>query len=313
MTISKLRLNGKRFTAGFVSAVLFTLGAAYLINTADFPSTDLDVLRHYQMEKLNKNLDRVETVILGDSAAGNAIDANLFSELSGQLTLNLALTGSFGFIGDYNLIKYIHKNAPHLKNIIIIHTLDIWQRPLSQEGYFDTMRYVGFPERYYWIFPWRVGSYLGYTMNIKKAVHIAVSMLRGNQPPLRVDERYDYIPQGRERFSNGLKVIAPDARLKETIKNAEMFFALNKLCGEKAANCIYMHGPIHETMFNNSTVAIRRIDEILKNAKSIRQVDKVLHYESKYLGDSEDHIDPLYKGIVTKAYLDILKSSGQLH
>ncbi len=312
MAVSKLRLNGKRFTAGFVCVVLLTLCAAYLINTADFPFTDLDVLRRYQIKKLNKNLDRVETVIVGDSAAGNAIDARVFSELSGQATLNLALVGSFGFIGDYNFLKYLHGRAPHLKNIIIIHTLDIWQRPLSPEGYFDTMRYVDFPERYYWIFPWRVGSYLGYTMNIKKAVHVAVSLLRGDKPPLQVDERYDYIAQGRERFSNGLKVIAPEARLKETIKNTEMFFALDALCEEKDINCIYMHGPIHETMFNNSTAVIGRINAILKNAKSIKYVDKVLHYESKYMGDSEDHIDPLYKGMATKAYFDALKSSGTL-
>ncbi|MFY9462906.1 MAG: hypothetical protein WAP52_01835 [Candidatus Sungiibacteriota bacterium] len=312
MAVLRWGLNGNRFTAGFVFAVLLILCAAYLINTADFPFTDLDVLRHYQMDKLNKNLDRVETVILGDSAAGNAIDADLFSELSGQLTLNLALTGSFGFIGDYNLIKYLHQNAPHLKNIIIIHTLDIWQRPLSQEGYFDTMRYVNFPERYYWIFPWRIGSYLGYTMNLKKAAHIALSVLRGKEPSIAIDEKYDYIPQGQERFSNGRKIIGPDARLKETIKNTEMFFALDALCGEKSINCIYMHGPIHEIMFNNSTAAIRRIDAILKSATSIKYIDKIFHYESRYMGDSEDHIDPLYKGMITKAYFDALKSSGAL-
>lgn len=305
-------LRGSRFTAGFVSVTLLMLYAAYLINTADFPFTDLDVLRHYQMEKLNKNLGRVETVILGDSAAGNAVDADLFSELSGRMTLNLSLAGSFGFIGDYNLVKYLHENAPYLKNIIIIHTLDIWQRTLSQEAYFDTMRYANFPERYYWIFPWRIGSYLGYTMNLKKAAHTALSILRGKEPSIRIDEKYDYIPQGQERFSNGLKTIGPDTRLKETIKNTEMFVALDALCGEKAVNCIYMHGPIHEIMFNNSTVAIRRIDAILQSAKSIKYIDTILHYENKYMGDSEDHIDPLYKRRVTKEYFDVLKSSGEL-
>jgi len=65
-------------------------------------------------------------------------------------------------------------------------------------------------------------------------------------------------------------------------------------------------------MFNNSTAVIGRIQAILKSATSIKYVDKILHYESKYMGDSEDHIDPLYKGMVTKAYFDTLKSSGTL-
>src|SRR5262249_16834400 len=60
-------------------------------------------LLRYQKQKLARS--HAALVLVGDSSLGNAIDAELLSQLSGKPTINLALTGSHGFEGAYNMLR----------------------------------------------------------------------------------------------------------------------------------------------------------------------------------------------------------------
>ena len=90
------------------------------------------------MHKIESAREPVETIIVGDSSAGNAIDATLFSELSGGQTLNLALSRLHGFEGSLNMAKQARKLHPEIKNIVFVQSLDMWALTFSREGFFKT-------------------------------------------------------------------------------------------------------------------------------------------------------------------------------
>ncbi|MDP3770310.1 MAG: hypothetical protein Q8R40_05240 [bacterium] len=301
-------MNPRTFIISFAAIVSLVLVFCMFIYALDLPYSDLDMLRQYQMNKLNRNIDTVETVILGDSSAGNAIDAELFSELSEGKTLNLGLAGSFGLESDYDLIQYLRKkNAPQLKNIIIMHTLDLWSRNPDKGYYLDTKRYGNVSD---FLNPSLVIHYFAHTINFKRAVVSLKRYLSHEKFPVHVDLANDYIAQRRERYSNGLLSLAPGKSLLAVINpdQKKSFAALAALCKKAELNCVYVHGLILETMYQNSFDAISEINEFMKTSNGMSVITDVLHYPEEKMGDSEDHIDNAFKKEVTKEYWKIVTS-----
>ena len=80
------------------------------------------IIYNYQIQKIeqSKNFD---TVLLGDSTLGNAINNEIFSEELELNSINLALNEIYGFAGIYNLLKLSYaKNEKNLKNVILFHS-----------------------------------------------------------------------------------------------------------------------------------------------------------------------------------------------
>ncbi len=301
----------------FVSMVALALSVAVLCSLffffGDFSRSDVATLRRYQMEKLSKVKDEVEIVVLGDSSAGNAIDAKLFSTLAGHLTLNLALVGTFGLSSDYNLVRFLSTEAKKLKVVIFMHSLAGWRAGFSKEGYFETLRYAGFPEDVDPLFPSRL-DYLLYALNFKATLYGLRANLLHETSSVTVDDKSDYVVQAMAKYSNGLRHFAVDAGLptEVNVERVHLYGLLNELCLKKRLVCIYAHGPLHDTIFQNSTSTIERINKELLQAKTILPITKVFHFGDAYFGDSEDHIDPTYKDDVTKEYFaEVQKILGQ--
>ncbi len=296
----------------FVRAFLCLLGAtlflSYALSVADIPLTGNDIMRVYQTEKLARATD-IDTVMVGDSSLGNAVDAELFSNLTTTRSLNLALTGSFGLAGSFNMIRHARSELPHLRNVIIIHSPTIWNAEFSRQGYMETARGLSTFEVAS-LFPWkdRIELFLQLQVNPREIVQFAryVAEERGylasGRSAYAIEN--DYFKQQDARFSNGMRSIDSEKSIPADIHSdyVAMLHSIGKYCGTYSLNCIYVHGPLHRALAENSTGEFAAMAEVLHDVEHLVAVTSVFAYENAMMGDTVNHIDPAYKEMVTEDY-----------
>ena len=82
--IFRKKLNNKKYVKSILFILILVYSTSFILNQMDFILSDNDVIKNYQLKKINSsNLSNINTIIIGDSSGGNAIDAKLFSQLSG--------------------------------------------------------------------------------------------------------------------------------------------------------------------------------------------------------------------------------------
>lgn len=293
---------------------ILTLTAILNFNNISLITKNTNAVLKYQNAKIYdpKNTD-VETIIIGGSSAGNAINAKLFSELSGQKTLNLALVGSFGTEGNIMMAQKAVRQFPNLKNIIMIQSLDIWRRPFSYQGVYSAMGSLHdimlFPEDLQ-----LVQKYFGYLFNTKIFFWWArdeLLSLIGRKPEhiTTIDADNDYLLQYADKYSNGGKTAEIDHRIENSFNNLDKqkaFKSLDRFCGSLKQHCFFMHGPSIETLTANSSEEIERINNFISGATSIRIMTQIFSYPPSMMGDSGDHMSPEFKAESTHKYFSIL-------
>jgi hypothetical protein len=308
-------LSYKQFSLLLMAIVVITYGLIIIFNVWDPVPTGNRMLFYYQMAKLESesNKDTIN-IIVGDSSAGNAIDAQYMGELSGQKTLNLGLTGSFGLIGSANIMEQAWHLLPHLKNVIIIQTPDIWRRPIETEAYFSTK---------YWFNPLDFQGF--YTVNeaIRKYMewrlrpaHFYVAALSifgyGPKDSDGVDHLYDYLVQGDVIYGNGTKKTTGDEKLQDVIHKDKIFEVsyMDMMCAKYHLNCIFVHGPLMQEIYMKSPEKYKEFNALLKEkAGHIHIIEKPFYFPTRKMGDSLDHVGVAYKKEVTKEYFLSLKSA----
>jgi hypothetical protein len=259
-----------------------------------------DRILEYQNKKLKKLKNEViQTLIVGDSSAGNAIDAEYFSKISGSKTVNVALTGSYGLIGSLNMIKRVVSEHKELKNIIIMQSLDIWYRELSLTAYFKT-KYSSLKEMN-GIIDNLSSKYLAYLFNIQEINWFVKSLYE--EADSEIDLNHDYTKQKPYTFSNEKKSLKEDTHLKDRVNRdkIKVLAMIDRYCGEKELNCIYLHGPLHVSLVKKDRKIIENINSTLsKTMKNITFIAKPFALKATQLGDSNDHVDIGYKLQTTK-------------
>lgn len=305
--IFEKHLSSKKYTFLLISLILFILLVSFLLNRYDLTVNGNDLLRKYQINKIEKKeFQNVSTIIVGDSSAGNAIDAKYFSELSNLTTANLSLSGNWGVFGSLGIIKKAIAKNKNINNIIIIHTLDIWERQLPQKSILElytlkeTLQYLD------------MGTILSYFFNPKEISSNLKALFSSKNISENIDKDNDYVIQKKEKYSNDalhIKTNMSFNSLKINNDKLSELQALQSFCIENRLNCIVLKGPIHSTIAQNSHLYIKKIDELFKNKIHIPYIDNTFSYPKKCIGDSLDHIDIKCKKDVTNDYFQLLKSS----
>lgn len=292
-------------TLVFVVSVMFF--SAFYIHKQDVVYTENDLIRKYQFSKIDA-AESVKVVILGDSSAGNAIEAATFEELSGLRTKNLALTGSFGFAGTYNLIRHVHEHHPSA-TIIIIHTPDIWDREFAEQGYFETIGHLSdtlsiankkglvFKQFRYVFNPKEIGWYFRHLLK-----------------PEKIPQIYnDYLTQGDATFANGRKQEVHELVGKIHPDKVSVFKSIDIVCGSLDIDCVYLHGPIHEATFERSKNHLDHINDIIHGMNHIQVINTIFSYPSSMMGNAIDHVSPPARKQVTEDYYSkIIESTSVL-
>ncbi len=286
-----------------VAALLLAAAAALIEGSLALGRVKLPYQRllEYQTAKLSG--PPAQTIFIGDSSLGHGIDAQLWSSLSGQHALNLALTGSYGYEGGYNFFKRALRTI-RPKNIVLMYTADMMTRPLSEEA-FETTRDLA--ELAWWE---RAQRYLKETFNFTELSsslswlrRAAIRGITGRAAPAERIVENDYVKQGPPRPPpHGLLVpaqIEPD--------KIKYHALIGKLCEAEKLNCLYLHGPLAHAKCEQSRPYFEEVARLFAQSP-IRQVSVTpFCMQPDELGDSEDHVVPALKPAFTRRYYEILK------
>lgn len=300
--------------AAFVSALaLSALGfacAVLAINAFGLWHWGLDGagLYRYQMSKL-KHLAAgdeppVDTILVGDSSLGNAINARLLSELTGGRAVNLALTGNYGYAGSLNMMRRAAGMLPALQRVVIMHTpgmagrapaLDAWA--LTSPAPLDDAL---------------TGRVPGAAMARDLAQRLlssggALQFLQLMWPrdglPRQPSPARDYVPQRTTAQPFGADMPAAVAGEKLRVLQA-----IARFCAGRNLDCTYAHGPIAAEVLE--TPASRRFLATANRLVTASGLDllapRPLALARNQIGDSLDHVAPDWRVWSTRWLAEIL-------
>jgi len=268
-------------------------------NLLGFTYTDLT---NYQLSKI-ENTNHVDIAVVGDSSAGNAIDANLLGKTLNKKAISLALTGSFGYGGSYIMAKKaIQKGA---KEILIVHTVDMPTRPTyldHRAGVFLIRSFsdlLNLTEGIHHV----LGLYLSKDIvatAIKQTFKYFFSSVDENENKQIDPSEYDYIKQHGKINTKNI-----DIKINSSLINENKLYYLNKLadyCKNQGVKCSYAHGPIHHSFCKNNSDYLSKVNTLISNTGISLLSEKPYCMNNNEVGDSEDHISPEYKHISTQYY-----------
>lgn len=274
--------------------ILFIFGLFFSISNAyknGYKDPEIELL-NYQLEKLD-DLD-LEVIFLGDSSLGNFIDAKTWSDLSGKNTANLALTGKFQYKGNFAMLKKIIEKNDKVKINIISTTMN-WS--YSEKNLFNTVYYNNNPIiKNYYLTLFNLNR-----VSIKKIINFYLNKkIEYNSYIYN-----DYVLQGEIINDENLDIsftqsIVDEKKLKSLIK-------LKRFCEEKNLDCKLFHGPITKKICD-----LKKFNEYMKNLNNFLNKNNLIFekelicFDQRHIGDSEDHINLIYKKSYTKIFYDLI-------
>jgi hypothetical protein len=299
--------NPKLIALGVLGLLVVAHLVSYLVWNKSFDHDDF--LFRTQINKLATTKTPVQTVIIGDSAAGLGLDAETFSTLSGQPTLNVALTRLNGFTSSLMMLKQTRFYHPEVKNVIIVQSLDIWNLPFSREWFFRTEKGIATDEIDSHFFPtYKWLDRIAYRSDFKWLYRYAKFVVSGT-PQFAIE--HDYIKINLNKtYHNGKLVMEPVGipvtTLDQTVKDG--YPLLDTYCATEHLNCIYVSAPLHETTYQHTgQKTFDLIYNFLDTAKTIHVVPTIFDEPNEYMLDSISHLYPEYRTEVTRQYYNAVK------
>jgi hypothetical protein len=271
-------------------------------------------LLHYQEYKIDQMFD-VDTVVLGDSAVGYALDAATFTQLSHRKTMSLALTGfNYGMPAAYVLLaQVLSKSRP--KNILIslsAQTLAVAMYKLKRgqpiPGFIQAAR--RHPKLLFTVngmYSWKVAKTLGLELFDEQFLLDGIQYAAGKRFVIPEEfYRYDYLEPGYD-------VIHPVKTNHMSMEpfpphDYDVFFEkIVTLCRSYEVNCIYMHGPLMQEVVRQSHAMLQKLDAQIEHTgvKVIRQ--SPIEIPDEDLGNTINHIRPDVQLDYTRKIYDLVK------
>jgi hypothetical protein len=298
--ISAGTLEARRYVSVALFSALLLLGAAGLLALGTLamgrPPLPYQALFDFQAAKLEG--PPADTIFVGDSTLGHAIDAGLWSELSGRRSVNLALTGYYGYEGGFN---FIWRSRARLRprNVILMYSPDMMTRPVAEEAFEATLApadstFAQLVER-------RVRRVLNFS-ELSDAARWLWRERTGRPAALHAIER-DYMTQGRQG-------VQPRERLSvQQINPAKTKYLrlIGRLCERERLNCLYLHGPLASPTCERSKEYFDAVARLVASS-NVRQVaTSPLCLRPEALGDADDHVRPDLKSAATRHYYELVR------
>jgi hypothetical protein len=306
MTFRNSSISSSKYLIGlavFTSVILsIVVGVSILATKTGQTDFAFSGLYSYQLGKIESQ-PVPDIVFVGDSSLGNAIDVGEVERLTGMTAVNLALTGAYGFAGDYNVLRRVlSKGRP--KAVVFMHSPDALSRPLEHEGYLQTFVH----SEDLLDVPFKTVLKTFFTLDIVLGMARRVAKGKDAHSGLIVG---DYVRQARKldeaalrNEGNGLK--------KEAINRDKDHYLrlLTKTCSEHRLDCFYAHGPWFDGACGSS-------GEYLRAARGLI-AESGLHFvegtptclPAEHVGDSADHVDRAFRVLYTRRNIDLLRRAG---
>lgn len=266
----------------------------------------------YQEFKMATASPNVETVFLGDSSLGYALDAKAFSKLDGKLTLNLALTGwNYGFPAAYSLlVELLKKVRP--KNVVISLTPQDFIESIAA---LDDLPLRGFiqasrqnPHILFSISPlisWRVSALIFKYAFDKRYLLDGIRYASGQTEPIApYFEKFDYLPPINEAINVNLP---PDVWTLPVTHDYDAFFQkMAELCHQENLNCLYLHSTLFKKTAEKNRAFIEELGNRIERA-GIRVPYKMpIEIPDSEIGNTINHVLPQYRQLYTQKFFELL-------
>ena len=282
-----------------IFALAMMIAASINIFAFKYNADGYSALAVYQFNKL-KHLEKIDIAVVGDSSGGNGVDAGYLGELTQKKVVSLSLTGSFGYAGSYFMAqKAIERGA---KKIVLIHTVDTLTRAVDGERSVEVLGFLAadsglerlwFPQLYF-------------NLDTLRGIIKGVSNPSASRPNEAVSiSQNDYWPQ-RDSVT-----INKDISFSKNDINSEKtryLLEIAKLCTVNDVECIYLHGPIHESFCKKENGYLEEANAIIARA-GVPLYGGPYCMTDKEMGDADDHISPSYKKNSTTFYYNAFLKS----
>jgi len=280
-------------------ALLLTITVAgYALGLVDATNRQIYV---YQRDKL-EHLAPTDVAFVGDSSLGNAVDAALFGNLSGMTAANLALTGTYGAGGAYNMVySLIAREHPRL--IVVMLSPDTMRRADAFTGFFFSadaaQRWAQSPL-----------AVLELYFSLKAARRTLDEIGEGGlwRAPDAIEN--DYITQRTHPMRRSLAdEVANNPLVPGMVAPAQITYLgkIAALCRDQDIVCVYAQGPIYTHYCRLSAVYLRELDASVRGAGLDVAADTPICMEADEVGNSIDHVKPDLKTSYTQRYFERLQ------
>lgn len=301
--LKKSDLNILIFLILFVASLLVNIAVNWF-NLAR-PKTDNTIVLDYQLSKIDAvAFGAHNTLIMGDSSAGNAIDHELFSSLTGTEAINLALTGAWGVEATLNLAKMANSKSENITSIVFIFTPTTWAIDLKPES---VLPFNNFESTFRWA---SLEEVLVHYLSPTWTTRVLPEALREKKRfEWKITDEHDYLEQLPQRYHDGSLPLSANANfdyLTFSESKKEELKRLNSFCEKLTIRCYLLNGPLHRAVANRSRLFLPSVTEyIASNTTALEYIQAQNLFPNGYMGDSLSHIDPSAKHNVTKHYANL--------
>jgi hypothetical protein len=283
---------------------------AFDLNAADERQGQL--LAYQEGKIRNLAPDSIETVLVGDSTLGNAIDISAFSEQTGSRSVSLALTGNFGYGGALAQLQVLAKRQSRLGNVILFYSVDAMASGLLPDGYFFSTPVPTLT------LPWRhelslLGTYGKRLLDGLAAKDFLVRALMGKLPsqvwPPSLTEDDYVISRAQISLANTEPYRVP----RQPAESSVAFLAeIARLCANNAWNCVYVHGPVLSRSVAASPWANEYISKanLLIETTGLKVKGGPILMDDNERGDTVFHVHFDRRKEFTRKYITILGTSS---
>lgn len=240
-------------------------------------------------------------MFLGDSSLGNSVDAQIVEEITGRPAFNLALSGSYGYAGTYNMLRrLVEVRKPHL--VVIMHTVDMMTRKVSDLG--DIYTAPDLP-----VTRVSVSSLVKAYLNLTNLLSIGRGLLGMTTSAGEDILAGDYIRQSAIPYAETEQArFHPLNAGSIRPKKLRYLRRIEALCRSRQLRCLYAHGPIHDRYCDEWAGYIEAASERIRETGLPLLATTPICTPKEDLGDTEDHIAPGLKPEYTRTLLERLSA-----
>lgn len=295
-------------------AIAAILGYRYWIvrdvSDQDISLSQITIYQEAKIEALEPGA--VDTVFLGDSSLGNAINVRVFDREIGTRSVNLALTGSYGHAGALVFLRKMLARQPKLKNVILFFSVDAMGWGMNPQGRFFMTASPVEPALNRQDQVKLLLTYLGNLTQGREAAAFAKKIARNKAmielPPELV--RDDYIIAQAKISPQSPDIMRYRFPTVEAVENTPYLKEIGRICRDRKLRCYYAQGPIMKELLTDNEAEKEYLGAAIRKIASYDiQIINTKPYamSQEEIGDSIFHLSHDYRDTYTLQFAKALK------
>lgn len=286
------------------------LGYKYFVLRDLHTDPRLGQLLVYQNGKIRNQARIAETILVGDSSLGTAVDAALFGQLTGAPAVNLALTGTFHYGGAYAQLKALANGPNKIRSVVLMYAIDAPASALSLDGSFFLSPIPIVPGLGAGSNIRLLRNYMRRLMDGSAAADFLWRTATGHRDTALAPELYQYdyaVSFGRIRLEdNGFQI-----PLKAAQTSGGFLPLIVELCAKQGWTCVYSHGPLvsHVLEFSkgDGMSYFSSVETEFAELGLTLATPKPVLLPPEQRGDTFFHVHPDFRWVATQRYAEILQ------